>query len=594
MELNNRGQVAEFLLKAAEQKWNWVAFDRSKDDPAFYGYASVGEAEGFCTAANNVFDYLEQEFVVADHVLVPVANLAASFDQQHLPLRDDLPEIGQQLKDLNLSLQPGWQMNDLQAYLQREMFFPVQWQQVIEPEKEVKRFLVIEHTHPGHQIYEIGHEVGILKYFERQEDGQNFLFDMGQKLSANKRPADLILAGEYRGRILKLDLEGWPEEHCGITLLTLHCDRDGSIRTSTANKLDRPVTIGQTLYARFDADRGAVRLHDGLLKQTDPKLLAASTHSSHFTKEVLTLKKVNIMNQESFNYNADTLKNLGFGEGLKEELQTKMDQNLSEFTLNHSRQFGKDVVDSVLHFSKGDDLAKDITFFNRFESTLKKDGMQDLTQTFFVGSKHNYTLQERYNMMDGRAVYREQPKMEPQEENGMTRMRPTGETYFAWRSLNFKEADKYGNFHPKVIFWDHEKELQKYPIKNVQEKYDRNIIMRPLQKGNRVEITLVRNGNETQAYVVANPRMMRLDFYDANGQNLNVRKVEKQKVSQTQAVEMTPQEVQKAAVARAAEQAQTNTPSQNQTPTAKDVVKSQSNEEQKRNQGQRRRQGVHI
>jgi hypothetical protein len=470
------------------------------------------------------------------------------------------------------------------------MFFPVQWKQVIEPEKEVKRFLVIEHTHPGHQVYEIGHEVGILKHFESREEGQNFMLNEGKELSANKRPADLILAGEYRGRILKLDLEGFPEEHCGITLLILHWDSDGSVRVSTPNQLDRPVTIEQTLYARFDDNRGTISLHDDQLKCTGPKLLQVSTYTSYFNKEVLTIKKVNIMNQESFNYNADTLKNLGFGEGLKGELHQKMDQNLSEFTLNHSRQFGKDVVDSVLYFSKGDDLAKDMTFFNRFESTLKKDGMEDLTQTFFVGSKHNYTLQERYNMMDGRAVYREQPKMEPKEENGNTRMRPTGETYFAWRSLNFKEADKHGNFHPKVIFWDHEKELQKYPIKNVQEKYDRNIIMRPLQKGNRVEITLVRDGNETQAYVVANPRMMRLDFYDANGQNLNLRKVEKQAVSQTQAVEMTPQDVQKAAIARAAEQAQTNTPSKNKAATAKDAVKQRSDEEQKQAHGQRRRQ----
>ncbi|OOQ60021.1 hypothetical protein [Mucilaginibacter pedocola] len=592
MELTNREEVAEFLQKAAVQNWNWVAFDRSKDDPSFYGYAA--EAEGFCTAANNVFDYFEQNFVVADHVFLPVANLAASFEQKNLPLGDDLRNIGQQLKELHISLQPGWQMSDLKVYLQQEMFFPVQWQQVIEPEKEVKRFLVAEHTHPGHQMYEIGHEVGILKYFESQGEGRDFLLNKGKELSANKRQADLILAGEYRGRNLKLDMEGCPEEHCGITLLTLHCDRDGSVRLSTPNQLNDPVTIEQTLYARFDAKRGTVRLHDDRLKWTDPKLLPASTYASYFNKEVLTIKKGNIMNQESFNYNAETLKNLGFGEGLKEELHQKMDQNLAGFTLNHSRQFGKDVVDSVLHFSKGDDLAKDITFFNRFESTLKKEGMEDLTQTFFVGPKHNYTLQERYNMMDGRAVYREQPKMEPKEEKGTTRMRPTGETYFAWRSLNFKEADKYGNFNPKVIFWDHEKELQKYPIKNVQEKYDRNIIMRPLQKGNRVEVTLVRDGNETQAQVVANPRMMRLDFYDADGQNLSVRKVEKQAVSQTQAPEMTPQEVQKAAIARAAEQAQSNTPSQSQAASANEAMKQQNEADQKQNQGQRRGQKVHV
>ncbi|MEO3402793.1 hypothetical protein AAFN85_02760 [Mucilaginibacter sp. CAU 1740] len=295
------------------------------------------------------------------------------------------------------------------------------------------------------------------------------------------------------------------------------------------------------------------------------------------------------MNQESYQFTSEQLKNLGFGEDIAKDLHTKMDQNLTEFTLNHTRQFGKDVLESVLHFSKGDDTAKDLTFFNRFDSTLKKEGMEDLTQSFFVGQKFNYTLQERYNMMDGRAVFREQPKMEPREENGVTQMKPTGETYFAWRGLNFKEADKYGNFNPKVIFWDHEKELQKYPIKDIQEKYERSRIMRPLEKGNLVEITLVRDGQETQAQVVANPRMMRLDFYDDKGQSLIVRKAEKQAMSQTEKAEMTPQEVQKAAIARAAEQAQANTPVQNQAAGAK-----KNEAEQKPEQGQRRRQGVHV
>lgn len=298
------------------------------------------------------------------------------------------------------------------------------------------------------------------------------------------------------------------------------------------------------------------------------------------------------MNQESYQFTSEQLKNLGFGEDIAKELHSKMDQNLSEFTLNHKREFGKDVLDSVLYFSKGDDQAKDLTFFNRFESTLKKEGMEDLTQTFFVGQKYNYTLQERYNMMDGRSVYREQPKMQPKEENAEIKMKPTGETYYAWRGLNFKEADKFGNFNPKVVFWDHEKELQKYPIKNVEEKYDRSRIMRPLEKGNRVNITLIKDGQETQAQVVANPRMMRLDFYDANGQSLVVRKVEKQAVSQTQKAEITPQEVQKAAIARAAEQVQSNTPSTTQTATAKDTVKQQNEAEQ--NQGQRRSRGFHV
>jgi hypothetical protein len=297
------------------------------------------------------------------------------------------------------------------------------------------------------------------------------------------------------------------------------------------------------------------------------------------------------MNQQSYEYTRDQLKNLGFGEEIATALHTKMDQNLAEFTLPHRREFGKDVLESVLYFSKGDDLQKDLTFFNRFDATLKKENMEDLTQTFFVGQKYNYTLQERYNMMDGRYSYREQPKMEKQElGEGKSKMVPTGETYFAWRGLDFKNADGHGNFNPKVIFWDHAKEMQKYPIKGVDEKYDLSRMLRPIEKGNRVDVVLLRDGQETPAKIVANPRMMRFDFYDGNGQAMVVRQSEKQKVAQTEKVEMTPQEVQRAAIAKAAEQK----PGAGQTQSATEAAKPQVAEQQQQQQGERRRQGQRV
>ncbi|QKJ32827.1 hypothetical protein HQ865_24745 [Mucilaginibacter mali] len=288
------------------------------------------------------------------------------------------------------------------------------------------------------------------------------------------------------------------------------------------------------------------------------------------------------MNEQSFDYVKNQLFYLGFGEEIAKPLRVKMEQNLAEFTLPHTRKFGQDETSSVLHFSKGDQKDKDMTFFNRADVTLKQPGKEDLTQTFFYGKEYNYTLQERYNMMDGRAAYREQPKVAPKEENGETRMKPTGETYFGWRALDFKNADKYGNFLPKTMFWNHQKEIGKYPIKGIEENYDKQRLLAKLERGNKVDVILVRDGHEMPAKMVANPKMARLDFYDTNGQILMVRKIEKQAVDQTQKTEMTPQEVQRAAIARAQEEKQGE--GQNQ------VAK----EGQEQKQEQRRRQGVRV
>lgn len=278
------------------------------------------------------------------------------------------------------------------------------------------------------------------------------------------------------------------------------------------------------------------------------------------------------MNESSFDYVKNQLLYLGFGEEIAKPLREKMEQNLAEFTLPHTRKFGQDETNSVLHFSKGDQ--KDMTFFNRFDVTLKQPGKEDLTQTFFVGQQYNYTLQERYNMMDGRFAYREQPKVEPREVNGKTRMVPTGETYLGWKGLNFKESDKYGNFLPKTMFWNHEKELVKYPIKELAEPYDYKRMLASLEKGNKVNATILKDGQEIKGTVAANPRMQRFDFYDSNGQSMIVKQVEKQKLDKTENLEQGQQ--------------------QNQQPDKKETQKAAVAEEQKNNTNQRKKQGVHI
>jgi hypothetical protein len=55
-------------------------------------------------------------------------------------------------------------------------------------------------------------------------------------------------------------------------------------------------------------------------------------------------------------------------------------------------------------------------------------------------------------MMDGRYAYREQPKMLPNGEVGKIKMVPTSEAYLAWRGMDFKTADGYGNFKGQADF----------------------------------------------------------------------------------------------------------------------------------------------
>lgn len=250
-----------------------------------------------------------------------------------------------------------------------------------------------------------------------------------------------------------------------------------------------------------------------------------------------------MLNEKSYDYVKNQLLYLGFGEEIATALKEKMQEGLAEFTLPHTRKFGADETNSVLHFSRSE---KDMTFFNRFDVTLKQPDREDLKQTFFVGKEFNYTLQERYNMLDGRFVYREQPKLVKLEEGGSSKMVPSGETYFSWKGIDFKQSDQHGNFLPKTMFWDHEKELARYPIGELAEQYDYLRLLASLEKGNKASVTVVRDGQEIKATVAANPRMMRFDFYDADGRAMTVRPAEKQKVTRTEKLDQGSQRQGKA------------------------------------------------
>jgi hypothetical protein len=237
-----------------------------------------------------------------------------------------------------------------------------------------------------------------------------------------------------------------------------------------------------------------------------------------------------MLNEKSYDYLKNQLLYLGFGEEIAVPLKEKMEEGLAEFTLPHVRKFGQDEMHSVLHFSRSE---KELTFFNRFDVTLKQLGKQDLHQSYFVGKEFNYTLQERYNMLDGRFVYREQPKMIRVEENGSSKMAPSGETYFSWKGLDFKQSDNLGNFLPKTMFWNHEKELLRYPIAELTDQYDFRRLLASLEKGNKANVTIIKDGGQIKGGIAANPKMLRFDFYDANGREMTVRPAEKQQVSRS-------------------------------------------------------------
>jgi hypothetical protein len=605
IDVHNTGRVDRFLALADAKGWNWVAFDISYNGQVevFHGFRSAHEAIEFCKNGNTEFDPYEQDLVMADYRYIAIHNLrqamtdTSPYDTVQLSPNGLIAQLAAQ----GVQLPRSMNTDELLSIIRHDSVFPVKFDRLIDPETEVDRFIVVSHFHAGHDIDEVGHLVDVIDSFDTLEKAEQYFAGLIRQYHDNTDRNDYLLIGLYRDFDYRYDMEGTPENYSGLTLKHAFYQYDSDLkakawRVETENDISQPKNIRHFLYAQYDAQNARFKLLDDRLNETGPEEIKISTYPNHFINEKLTIKNLAIMNEQSYDYVKNQLLYMGFGEEIAQPLREKMEQGLTEFTLPHTRQFGKDQTESVLHFSKGDDQQKDLTFFNRFDMTLKQEGKEDLKQTFFVGQQYNYTLQERYNMMDGRYAYREQPKVEPKEVNGETRMVPTGETYLGWKGLNFKESDEYGNFLPKTMFWNHEKELNRYPIKELAEPYDKNRLLASMQKGNKVNVTVLKGDEEIKATVAANPRMQRFDFYDSNGQSLIVKPAEKQKL--TQAENQGQVQGQQGTSGQVQQPSQgpdhADQKEQSQQADKKEGQKAEVSDEQKNNMAKTRKQGVRI
>jgi len=229
------------------------------------------------------------------------------------------------------------------------------------------------------------------------------------------------------------------------------------------------------------------------------------------------------MNEKNFEYLRDQVKYSGFGEGLENQLKENIKRQPPEFTLQHQATFGKDEVNSALHFKRS--ATTDMYFFNSYMASMKQEqATEKMNQTFYVGKDNNITLKEGYNLMSGRAINKDLTNKE-------------GKIYNAWLQMDFKQTDSAGNFKLKQFHsnygFDLEKEVSKHPVKELQNAQDKSRLLDSLQKGNRQAVTFMENGGEQRRYLEANPQFKSVTVYDASMHKLHKR--QSQQVTQSNA-----------------------------------------------------------
>lgn len=222
------------------------------------------------------------------------------------------------------------------------------------------------------------------------------------------------------------------------------------------------------------------------------------------------------MNIDNYNYLTNQIKYLGFGEGLNDHLANHLKAGQDTFSLLTTLPYhsiGKKEVSYELNFRKG---KEDMYFLNFYHATL--DGQ---TAKFYVNNgEKNITSKEAFNLMEGRAVYRELSNKE-------------GEKYHAWQKIDTAKSEgeniRFKSFSDNYGY-DLEAAIKKVTAQQLYLGLEKDVAIQSLQKGNLVEL---RNMDKSEKYfVAADPQFKTMEIYDANGTKLRLEDVNKERLPQ--------------------------------------------------------------
>jgi hypothetical protein len=241
----------------------------------------------------------------------------------------------------------------------------------------------------------------------------------------------------------------------------------------------------------------------------------------HLEQQQIINSKNNFMNEQNFQYLKDNIKYMGFGENMTEALEANLKQGKPEFTLSNKTEVNKKPFEVNLNFRKSDN--SDMYFFNSYNASLQRTNGEKVDQTFYLTKGKGITAKEAYNMLEGRAVFKELSTKE-------------GQTYKAWVQLDFDNKDKHNNHEVKQFHENYGYDLKtaasKFAISELADPEKEKALMQSLQKGNIQSVTIEKEGSVSKMFIEANPQFKTVTLYDAQ-----MKRMQKEDLSQYQSVE---------------------------------------------------------
>ena len=259
----------------------------------------------------------------------------------------------------------------------------------------------------------------------------------------------------------------------------------------------------QSFHTGVPVEDAITLLNGRVEKMPHEEMICLIPISKWETQEEIQLLNINVMNTQNLEFLKKSLLNLGFGEQVNKELEKNIEQKVPEFNLTAQHEFNQKKIDYTLHFKAGEN--QEMYFFNKFDATLNKGKEQEMNQTFYINKGNGVTAKEAFNLMEGRAVYKQLYNKE-------------GEGYHAWLQLDNDNLTQNGNKEMKKFNenygFDMEGLLSGKGIKEMTSQEGHDNLFRSLKKGNVQQITVERGGEEKKYFIAASPQFKTVDLYD--------------------------------------------------------------------------------
>ncbi len=234
----------------------------------------------------------------------------------------------------------------------------------------------------------------------------------------------------------------------------------------------------------------------------------------------LSNKKLSIMNEKNLEYLKDNVKYMGFGDKQNEALEQHLKEGKDSFHLTFNTEVNKKPFEAALQFRKSEN--SDMYFLNSYNASLQRSNGEKIEQTFYLNKGKGVTAKEAYNMLEGRAVYKELSNK-------------AGEPYKAWIQLDFDNKDKNNNYEVKQFHenygYDLKMALSKYAVSEMDGSEKEKALVQSLQKGNIQSVSIEKDGSNHKIFIEANPQFKSVTLYDGQ-----MKRVQKESLEQFKSV----------------------------------------------------------